>query len=360
MELTPTMPLREAVEEFKSFCGGLLKIKGNPADTLKSLGLNATIKITPAMTAETLEKAAANAGLKVKVRTIDDWVAVIPEFPLGFISKIGKNSTKTKMADLLATLDVKTLGASAPTGKEEPAINRVEKKETKYVGNASEPTKQPKTMKQTGNNQGLITEEEMNEILKKLEALEARIAKIEKQLSSGAAPVAKASGKPSIVKMLPYVGIYNSVLFHTWYRWYAAKLNNGQRYRMDEIRTDEGNFTVGQTRKVADRLGYKYDSKTNREDLGWELVTKYGDGKYAFIGNKAVDAKGCTYDISEIDMLYDKQALRLATGELTDNEGKPMLHKHYTDAPMKLDPKWTEEEIAEKLVDYVKNIHRKS
>lgn len=348
MELIPNMTVAQAVDEFKDCCGGLLKIKANPGDSLKSLGLKSAVRLEASITVAALESAAAAAGLKLKVRTIDDWVAVIPEFPIGFISKIGKNSTKTKMAALLATLDIESLTASSVSQSSPADVKAKVKREEKVPKNAvTTPSPAPaKNLKTTPQNKELITEEEMSEILKKLEALEARIANLEKQLASGATQAASNGGdKLSVVKWLPYVGVYaydpNS--FYSYFTDYVAKLSNGKRYRMNEIRTDEQNFTVGQTRKVADRFGYKYNSKTNREDLGWELVTKYGDDKYAFIGNKAVDAQGRTYNLFEMDFLYSKEAVRLATGEAVDHEGKPILHHNYVNTPLKLDPKWTEE-----------------
>lgn len=259
------------------------------------------------------------------------------------------------MADILATLDVKSIAQPTPAKAAPSEPKAAPEKEAKM-----EPAKVEKEAKPVSKKRDLITEEEMNEILKKLEALEARIDKLEKQLAGGgASATTTTSDKPSIVKMLPYIVTCIGGSLGAWGKWHVAKLSNGKRYRMVEIRTGEGNFTVRQTRKVADRFGYKYDAKTKCEDLGWELVTKYGDGKYAFIGNKAVHACGLTYEISEIDTLYDKDVLRLATGEAVDNEGKPLLNKSYLDEPMKLDPKWTEEEIAEKLVDFYKSLHKK-
>ena len=109
-------------------------------------------------------------------------------------------------------------------------------------------------------------------------------------------------------------------------------------------------------------FGYQYDKKTKREALGFELVSKYGDGLWAFIGNNAVDANGVTYNFYERNgTLYDSDLLAFVLGKpVSFNDFGTFLFKdYYQNEPMEFDENWTPEQIAEKLNEFIKSLVRK-
>lgn len=205
----------------------------------------------------------------------------------------------------------------------------------------------------------LTTEEmkKLDEILQRLEALEARIAELESAPVTASVPTASTKLTGKVVR-----ANYPSLFHGRWlgYVWLINRstvtLSDGRRGYLLPISTDEGNYTVGQTRKVADMFGYKYDSKTKREALGWELVSKYGDSKWAFIGTKAVDDGGVTYDFIETDNLYNPDALAFASNKYSNAKS---FFDLYQGTPFSVNPNWTKEQIHENLVQFIKNLVRK-
>ncbi len=200
----------------------------------------------------------------------------------------------------------------------------------------------------------MITEEAINQlddILKRLESLEARINNLEKERSNSTQ--SKKDLKWTITKSY----VVNSGSKCTLRNF--VRLSNGKMGYLMVISTSEGNYTIGQTRKIADMFGYKYDSKTKREMLGFELVSKYGDGEWAVIGKNAVDANGITYDIIETSIPYSPGFLKLATGQIKDSNGKSSLENRYTNKPLVIDSNWTPDEIAGKLLEFYYSLVRK-
>ena len=194
----------------------------------------------------------------------------------------------------------------------------------------------------------------------RIEALEARVAALEKARTSTADTKNSRASEPA-----PQNGITRTIskdYLEGGYGGcavlcYFVRQSNGKMGYLKKITTSEGNCTVGQTRKIADMFGYKYDSKTKREMLGFELVSKYGDGEWAFIGKNAVDANGVTYNFIHTKLPYDPDYLKFATGQLKDWEG-PYLDWFEND-PLVVDPKWTPEEIAAKLIEFHNSLVRK-
>ncbi|MDE5793798.1 MAG: hypothetical protein K2I08_03675 [Muribaculaceae bacterium] len=209
------------------------------------------------------------------------------------------------------------------------------------------------------NTENELTEEEMNELLKQIaelrktiESLESRVATLEDNQTS------EATTKKGLTRTISKDYIYCPYRTSYAYLLYFVHQNDGKMGYLKPICTSDGNHTVGQTRKVADMFGYKYDSKTKREMLGFELVSKYGDGEWAFIGKNAVDANGVTYDFIETNLPYDPDYLKFATGQLKDAEGKPYLDL-YTNNPLVVDPKEAPDEIAAKLLEFRNSLVRK-
>lgn len=225
---------------------------------------------------------------------------------------------------------------------------------------ASKPVAKPAQPK----NDNELTEEEMNELLKQIaelrktiEALEARIAKLEKS-SIGAPTIQKKPvGLTYEQFQYPDYGYLGSPIINIT----VFRLSDGRQGKPRRITSNDGNYTVGQTRKIADMFGHIYDSKTKREDLGWELVSKYGDGKYAFIANKAVDSNGKTYDFIELkgNSLYDPDALAYAMNKKELWHSKQKFTDVYQNEPFNLDLSWTDEEIRENLVKFIDKLVRK-
>lgn len=200
--------------------------------------------------------------------------------------------------------------------------------------------------------------ERIKELEKRIEALEARIAKLESVPVTASIPTSTIKLTGKVVRadfpiLFQKSGWLTSLVVRT-----TVTLSDGRRGFISPISTDEGNYTVGQTRKVADMFGYKYDSKTKRDALGWELVSKYGDGKWAFIGTKAVDDDGVTYDFIETDNLYSPDALAFASNKKKDWYGKSFFD-FYQGTPFSVNPNWTKEQIHENLVQFIKNLVRK-
>lgn len=199
----------------------------------------------------------------------------------------------------------------------------------------------------------------IKELQDRIEALEARIAKLE---NSTSVPASASAGQPKLTGKV-VMGDY-PIYFEAggWltsiYNRPTVVLSDGRRGFISPIRTSEGNYTVGQTRKVADMFGYKYDSKTKREALGWELVSKYGDGKWAFIGTKAVNDDGVTYDFCETDNLYSPSALAFASNKKKDYNNKSFID-YYQGEPFRVLPDWNEQQIHDNLVKFIRSLVRK-
>ncbi|MDE6418865.1 MAG: ribosomal protein L7/L12 [Duncaniella sp.] len=199
----------------------------------------------------------------------------------------------------------------------------------------------------------------IKELQERIEALEARIARLENSTSS---PVTASAGQPKLtgkVVMGDHPVYFEAPGWRTSiFNRPTVVLSDGRRGFISSISTSEGNYTVGQTRKVAAMFGYKYDSKTKREALGWELVSKYGDGKWAFIGTKAVNDDGVTYDFYETDNLYSPNALAFASNKKKDFNNRSFVDL-YQGEPFRVLPDWNEQQIHDNLVKFIKSLVRK-
>lgn len=199
----------------------------------------------------------------------------------------------------------------------------------------------------------------IKELVERIEALEWRIAKLENTATQAASmpPTAQPqlTGKV-LMDDFPFYLCSNYWRPLTTYP--TVVLSDGRRGYIKPIKTNDGNFTVGQTRKVADMFGYKYDSKTKREALGWELVSKYGDGKWAFIGTKAVNDNGVTYDFIETSKLYDPEALAFASNKKINYNNLRFVNC-YKNEPFTTSQGWTEQQIHDNLVTFIKSLVEK-
>ena len=116
----PDMSIKELQDNFKEMFGGHLRIKnGNKRcdeytdsstgqhkevldATLSEIGCTTEGKFPVDMTVgEFQNKVKSECGLNVVVATSDDWVAVLPEFTLDGVNLIPKNTTKSKMQEML-------------------------------------------------------------------------------------------------------------------------------------------------------------------------------------------------------------------------------------------------------------------
>lgn len=102
------MELQELLEQFQEMFGGLLKVyKGRSLaqgeEILTDIGASAgSLPIQDDWTVNQFEEAFQNQfGLRCRVYTIDAWVAVLPEFPLGMVAEIPKQATKAIMQGML-------------------------------------------------------------------------------------------------------------------------------------------------------------------------------------------------------------------------------------------------------------------
>ena len=262
------------------------------------------------------------------------------------------NSTKTASATSVRAEEPAAPASIASVKAEESSAH------TDMPEPASKPTPapvaEPEATSANHNTDNELTEEEMNELLKQIaelrksiESLESRFATLENNRTS------EVTTKQRLTRTISK----DYVILHESWSWpqiyYFVRQSDGKMGYLKPIYTSEGNLTVGQTRKVADMFGHKYDSKTKREMLGFELVSKYGDGEWAFIGKNAVDANGITYDFIETKLPYDSKFLQFATGQTK------YLQERYTNDPLVVDPKWMSDEIAAKLLEFYNLLVRK-
>ena len=117
----PEMSVKELQDNFKEMFGGHLRIKngnrrcdeyydeskGQQREALdvnlSEIGCSAEGRFSVDMTVgEFQDKVKSDCGLSVVVATVDDWVAVLPEFTLDGVNLIPKNTTKAKMQEILA------------------------------------------------------------------------------------------------------------------------------------------------------------------------------------------------------------------------------------------------------------------
>ena len=117
----PEMSIKELQDNFKEMFGGHLRIKnGNKRcdefidsstgqhkevldANLSEIGCKAEGNFTVDMTVGDFQnKVKEDCGLNVVVATSDDWVAVLPEFTLDGVNLIPKNTTKSKMEEMLS------------------------------------------------------------------------------------------------------------------------------------------------------------------------------------------------------------------------------------------------------------------
>lgn len=267
---------------------------------------------------------------------------------------LDKNKTVSALRNGFSALN----SMQSPSAKKEAAERPTVKADpvTDFSGksNAMEKNKPQAILNKTSEEEELSEEEmkQLDDLLKRMEALESRIADLEKRsvtAAPGGVPTNRLTG--TVKRKYVYLDGYCRFYIRNW-----VVLSNGRMGTLSPIATSECNYTVGQTRKVADMFGHKYDSKTKREALGFELVSKYGDGEWAFIGKNAVDANGVTYFFDEKNLPYELEALNFAKGEKVYDH---LLSEYYKNEPLAVDSKWTPEETTEKLIEFVNSLVRK-
>lgn len=300
--LTPSQTVGSACKAFADAFGGLLRIKADAGATLASAGLRSDIKADDATTVAEFCEEAKSAGLTAKVRTADDWVAVIDAFPLGAIRRIGKNSNKAKMQNILDGLDQ---SPAAPVARKEeaPAAKPLPKKE--------------QDLKPQQKTSDLISQDEMNELLKKMDEmlatikkLEARIVALENSNGGGNAAATDSSN----LKVSKFIVLYNNykptengigIFKESWlsegwaedYKSNPAKfaeflrdgllyedrklietayyvvLSNGEVHPYIPM-SDENCLKI--IRSFADQSGITYKAQTKADKIAQQIVSKYG------------------------------------------------------------------------------------
>ncbi|MCR5424680.1 MAG: hypothetical protein K6E93_08005 [Bacteroidales bacterium] len=110
LQLTPSTTIESLRKQFNEAFGAQLRVyNGNkvaaPTDTLGAIGLTAegTFECRSSLTvASFIEQMKANHGLKVKVYTCDEWVAVLDGLTLESAGKVKKNAVKADMESMIA------------------------------------------------------------------------------------------------------------------------------------------------------------------------------------------------------------------------------------------------------------------
>lgn len=375
------MTYGEARKAFADAFGGLLKVKASETDAMAALGLTADVTIKDSDTAAEVNGAFKSHGLKATVRTIDDWVAVIDDMPMSMVSRIGKNSTKVKMQ---AMLDNNSTSASAPAPKPSPASKPGA--EDKINTPKFQPTQSAKE-----------TEEDMGEILNKLEVLDkeikklqARVAQLEKKT---AATLPGKESKPSTVasekefakdKMVKYLYSYVRDKDGSRTKFYkSAKMVNfdysSRVIKVDIILTNKGRLLDNATTNesyipwtqyqskvlmvlttIAEELGHTFstplpdnlgdDSSANTQILknaATELVNKYGRFGIFYYGQYRLDPAN-----SKIEE-FNPNGIQELVSKLSDAS---IIEREWANKPFKDDRSWTDTERFNAIKDYVNSL----
>lgn len=196
------------------------------------------------------------------------------------------------------------------------------------------------------------------DVQKRIEELEARVAKLEKLFESGEKP----NGNVGIKRMLDI-----DVRSHerdkdgkrmddVWgNRIFVCILidteNNVYSYRSNCIGT--WGLTIRDFRTLADSFGVEIDQKMKTPQIVSELIKRFGKNGTMVKNNVALDINHNTsiYKLSDADSELTKCVAFLSDKELIEREFK--------NEPFKLDPKWSKAELAEAIMDYVNTLVKK-
>lgn len=109
LNLTKTTTVEALRKEFNDAFGAQVKLyngnkKADPGDTLGTLGLveDGTFECRSSLTVASFIDRMAERGLKVKVYTCDEWVAVLDGLTLESAGKVKKNAVKADMESMIA------------------------------------------------------------------------------------------------------------------------------------------------------------------------------------------------------------------------------------------------------------------
>lgn len=109
LNLTKTTTVEALRKEFNDAFGAQVKLyngnkKAEPGDTLEALGLaeDGTFECRSSLTVASFIERMAERGLKVKVYTCDEWVAVLDGLTLESAGKVKKNAVKADMESMIA------------------------------------------------------------------------------------------------------------------------------------------------------------------------------------------------------------------------------------------------------------------
>lgn len=109
LNLTKTTTVEALRKEFNDAFGAQVKLyngnkKAEPGDTLGTLGLveDGTFECRSSLTVASFIDRMAERGLKVKVYTCDEWVAVLDGLTLESAGKVKKNAVKADMESMIA------------------------------------------------------------------------------------------------------------------------------------------------------------------------------------------------------------------------------------------------------------------
>ena len=239
--------------------------------------------------------------------------------------------------------------------------------------------------------------------MKRMEVLEARVAKLEEALGTGeatgkaadmaASPTTKLGKKAELkVELVAFwrnekgerefdipaieyaakdwikdpknpiaVRMREAILEKRTASW-GYKLFASTEYELNLISLTDGSVripssgflgegTLREVKMVADMAGYPYDKKIKKEKLTAELIQKYGANDTAVISDYLLTSRGLVYKLQDArnDIMKFAQALQF-----------PRIAEEYViDKPFEFDDSWTDIELIEAIYDYVKVLRRR-
>lgn len=133
LNLTKTTTVEALRKEFNDAFGAQVKLyngnkKAEPGDTLGALGLaeDGTFECRSSLTVASFIDRMAERGVKVKVYTCDEWVAVLDGLTLESAGKVKKNAVKADMESMIAYLHTNTVESAATTIENEDVENFID------------------------------------------------------------------------------------------------------------------------------------------------------------------------------------------------------------------------------------------
>ena len=230
------------------------------------------------------------------------------------------------------------------------------------------------------------------DIIKRIETLEARVAELEKALAGGANVADNAAGKLGMKTeynanfvifrrnekgerefCMPVLrNLANS--YYTQEKVYETNILDNRYatpYRNDwkiydyteyflhvAVLTDgsiKNMFWLGDTLRevklVADLAGYSYDKKIKKEKLAAELINKYGINGAAIVSNHLVTFSGEVYRLEDARNAVMDVARALQSSEFA--------REYIIDKPFEFDDSWGDVELVEAIYDYIQGLKRR-